>query len=352
MRITHVGYERLDLRMRSGYTIAYESIDSAVNFILRIETSGKHVGTGCAAPDFEVTGERPDEVERVIREVITPFLLGNEAFAYARIIRDLQALPEVGPSALCMVDNALHDLMAKRSALPLYKFLGAYRDSIPTSVTVGILPLDETLEEVRAWVGRGFRILKLKGGTSLGADVERLRRVRELFPGIELRFDGNQGYTEFEAIDFVAQTRPLGITILEQPISIKDEPGLGAVTAGVHIPVMADESLKTLADAFRLAQNERVDMINIKLQKVGGILEGLGINAVARAAELEAMVGCLDECALGIAAGLHFALSRSNVVYADLDGHLDFEGDPFLDKLFTIEGGVMRPGPGHGLGLV
>lgn len=348
MRITKVHYERFDLTMRNGYTIAYESIDSAVNFILHIETTGKAVGIGCAAPDLEVTGENPADAEAFIRDTLLPFLKGEEALAYARLINDVRLLG-AGPSVVCMLDNALHDLIAKVAKLPLYKFLGAYRHEIATSVTVGILPPEETLEEVRHWYSKGFRILKLKGGLNLAGDVERLILVRELFPEIELRFDGNQGYTEREAIEFESRTKAVGVTIFEQPISIKNEKGLGAVTAGVRMRVMADESLKTLADAFRLAQHGRVDMINIKLQKVGGILEGLSINSVARSAQIETMVGCLDECSLGIAAGLHFALSRPNITHADLDGHLDFEVDPYAG-LFVIEGGMMRPREGNGLG--
>ena len=351
MRIVAIDYERHDLRLAEPYTIAYERIDRAVNFVLRIRaTDGgrEYVGIGCAAPDVPVTGESPGDVERAIREVIEPSLRGEEALAYARLARDL---PEgVGPSARCMVDNALHDLVARRAGLPLYRFLGAYRDAIATSVTVGILPVDETLERVREWRRRGFTIVKLKGGASLAGDVERLTLVRELYPELTLRFDGNQGYTEAEAIEFAARARPLGVEILEQPTPVGDEVTLGAVTAGVRLPVMADESLKTLADAFRLAQHGRVDMVNIKLQKVGGILEGLSINSVARAAGLEAMVGCLDECSVGIAAGLHFALSRRNIAYADLDGHLDFVADPYAGRFFTLEGGVLRPGAGAGIG--
>ena len=350
MRITEVSYERLDLKLAVPYTIAYETIAKTTNFILKVETDGMLVGYGCAAPDKVVTGESPDEVERAIKNKIIPFLIGKDPFTYALLLTELKEILDKKSSSLAMIDMALFDLISKKAEVPLYKFLGGFQKNIATSITVGILGLKETLKHAKEYVDQGFTILKIKGGSNLEEDVEKMKKLHELFPQVTWRFDGNQGYSVADSIAFVKATAAMGIQIFEQPTMIEVEEHLGEVTSQVAIPVMADESLKTLTDAFRLAQNERVDMINIKLQKVGGIMVGMHINSVAKSARLETMVGCIDECGLGIAAGLHFALSRPNILYADLDGHLELLNDPYQD-IFNLKKGILYPTEKYGLGV-
>lgn len=351
MTITEVTYRRMEFELSEPYYIAYESIHSTVNFILQIKTNASIIGYGCAVPDAEVTGEIPDQVEHTLQNTIIPFLSGKRPYAYVRILYDLKKLLGDQPSVLAMVDMALHDLVAKKSGLPLFQFLGGFSSSIPTSITVGILPVSETVQRAREFVKQNFTILKIKGGKNLEEDIEKMIKLREEFPEVILRFDGNQGFSLEDSIAFVNATEQVGIEIYEQPVHISSSKILGKVSKQVDIPVMADESLKTLSDAFYLAQNEHIDMVNIKLMKVGGILEGMHINSVAKSAGLEAMVGCIDECALGIAAGLHFALARPNIRYADLDGHLDLIDDPF-QGLFKLEKGILYPSDHPGLGKI
>ena len=352
MMIREIEWIRLDLPLAVPYTIAYETVSQTTNIILKLVTDTGLTGWGCAAPDVPVTGETPEDVTVHVDNVIRGLLVGQSPFHLARTVRDLKQTIPGASSTLAMVDMALHDILARKADLPLYKVLGGYRDAIPTSITIGICPLDETLSQARGFIQKGFYILKLKGGLNLEEDIEKILKLREtLGPEILLGFDANQGYTTEQSVKFIKKTKKAGIEIFEQPTPQKKEDVLGEVTRQVEVPVMADESIKTLKDTFRLARNNRIDMVNIKLMKMGGILEGMHINSVAKAAGMEVMVGCIDECALGISAGLHFALSRPNIEFADLDSHLDLLEDPFTG-LFRLEKGVLYPTEDPGLGKI
>ncbi|MEJ2584493.1 MAG: dipeptide epimerase [Robiginitalea sp.] len=352
MKIAALEYERLDLELTMPYRIAYETVSKSHNLILKVITDQGLTGYGCAAPDREITGESPDDVLRQIRGPIQSLLEGGAAFRHSYYHSELRKSTEVGPSARAMVDIALFDLLARKSGLPLYQLLGGYRSRILTSITIGICSLEETLEQAGRFLKSGFKVLKLKGGLDPEADIEKVFKLRESYGSrFALRFDANQGYSPSQAIYFMEQTRRSGIEILEQPTHTEDPEGLGHVSRKIPEPVMADESIKSLADAFHLTRRGMMDMVNIKLQKVGGIQEAAHINSVAKAGGLEVMIGCLDECALGIAAGLHFALSRPNIQYADLDGHLDLIGDPFTG-LFQLRDGVLIPSETPGLGPI
>jgi L-alanine-DL-glutamate epimerase-like enolase superfamily enzyme len=351
LRVTGFRVWPVEMRLAEPYTIAYESVDRVTNLLVRLETSSGVTGLGCAAPDEQVTGETPEGALGAMEDMVAPAVRGSDPLRPAMLMERLKGILGPQPSVLAAVDMALLDVMGKASGLPVWRLLGGFRDRMVTSVTIGILPLDATVERARDWVGQGFRALKLKGGLDVGDDIARFHAVREAVgPKVELRFDANQGYTVEQALAFVEGTRGAGLELLEQPTPRGQPDQLGRVASGAPVPVMADESLMTLRDAFRLARKDLVDMVNVKLMKVGGIAEALQINAVARAAGYEVMVGCMDEMALGIAAGLHFALARPNVLYADLDGQIGLEGDP-TEGAVIVRNGVLFPFPGPGLGL-
>lgn len=351
MKIVRVDVWSVTMRLAEPYSIAYESVDHATNIFLSIVTDEGLTGSGCAAPDPAVTGETPEGTLAALRDIAEPVLHGTDPLRWMRRIEELKPLLAGKTSALAAVDMALLDILGKRANLPLFEVLGGYRERMPTCVTIGILPVDATVERARAYLAQGFRHLKVKGGRDADEDAERVRKVREAVGAeIQIRFDANQGYTVEQALRFVEETRAVGLELIEQPTPKAELGMLGRVTEAVALPVMADESLMSLRDAFLLASDELADMVNVKLMKVGGIAEAIRVGAVARAAGLEVMVGCMDESALAICAGLHYALARPNVRYADLDGHLDLVGDPAAGAVI-LEAGELRPTGRPGLGF-
>jgi len=340
------------LKLKEPYSIAYESVDSCDGVFIRLQTDKGMTGFGFAAPDLEVTGETAEEVYSSFNSIIEPILKGCDVFQYAWIMESLKDSLPKHPSARAMVDMALFDIIAQKAGVPLYKMLGGYRKEIATSITIGILPLQMTLDQAEEHIKRGFKILKIKGGKFVEEDIEKIIRIRELGGRqIGIRFDANQGYSLEDSIRFMKETEEAEVELLEQPTRRDDLELLKKVTQRASIPVMADESLLSLSDVFQLSKNSSSDLINIKLMKTGGIMEAMHINSVARAAGIKAMVGCMDESALGIAAALHFTLSRPNLEYADLDGHLDVVDDPF-EGMLKIQDGIIYPPEAPGLGWV
>ena len=351
MRISQVEAWPVSMPLAEPYTIAYETVQTTTNVFLRLETNGNVAGLGCAAPDEYVTGETPQSVLRSVVDVVQPSIKGSDPLRPTMLLERLKSQLRTHPSVLAAVDMALFDILGKTGNLPVWKLLGGFRDRLRTSITIGILNEEETVERARACVEQGFKCLKLKGGIDVLSDIERVLKVRDVVGDrIELRFDANQGFSMEETLMFVEQTRRARLELIEQPTPRGKPDLLRRVTSGVPIPVMADESLMTLGDAFRIAHRGLADMVNVKLMKVGGISEALQINSVARSAGLEVMVGCMDEAALGIAAGLHFALARPNVAYADLDGHLGLIDDPTKGAVF-LRNGTLFPSRGPGLGI-
>jgi L-alanine-DL-glutamate epimerase-like enolase superfamily enzyme len=112
---------------------------------------------------------------------------------------------------------------------------------------------------------------------------------------------------------------------------------------------MADESATDLATTVRLLVAGRIEALNIKLMKVGGISPAMALDRVAAAFGVATMVSCMDEAALAIAAGLQFALASPNVRWVDLDGHLDLVDDPTAPSV-ALERGVLCPAAGPGFG--
>ena len=197
---------------------------------------------------------------------------------------------------------------------------------------------------------RGFPAIKVKLGTNRADDVARVTAVHAAVgDDVLLRVDANQGWDPVTAKLILQDLARFDIQYCEEPVARWNNAALRRLREKSAVPLMADESLFDHHDAFRLAGMGACDYFNIELAKSGGIHNALKINAVAEAAGIHCMVGCMAETRLGLSAAAHLISARPNIVFADLETALAHKTDVVVGGI-GFEGACIRlpDAPGHG----
>jgi len=334
------------------YEISSMRIDAVDLFFVRISTDEGIEGIGSASPAEDVTGESPDACRTALSVIQLGWLGGRNPRDLDELTVELEQSHRATPAARAAVDMALHDLIARIEGLPLVDLLGRCHDALPTSVTMGISSVEDTIAEAESHTGSGFRCLKLKTGRSLDEDVARLTKLRESVGSeVLIRVDANQGYTLEEARRLGDLAGDLDLELIEQPLLATMDSELRTLPSSVRRIIAADESLHGEENARDLARDPSAcGIFNIKLMKCGGIRPALAIAEIARTAGIDLMWGCNDESVVSIAAALHAAYACPNTRYLDLDGSFDLARDPAKNG-FVVEDGCLRLLDRPGLGV-
>jgi L-Ala-D/L-Glu epimerase len=329
--------EVLTLRTTHPFIIARGGQSDHRTVWVRPTDGGGNEGWGGAAPS-KYYGETAESVVAALQLYGT--MLPEDPFQLEDAERRWENKLRGNAAARAALSTALHDLIGKRLGVPLFRLWGLDPCLAPKSTfTIGL----DAPEKIRAKVKEAepYPILKVKLGTD--QDLEILQAIRGATDK-EIRVDANCGWTVKRALRMLPVLDEFGVTVLEQPLVPHDLEGLAAVTAQADIPVIADESCLTTVDIPPLVG--KVDGINIKLAKCGGLREALRMIAVARAHGLMVMVGCMIESSIGITAAAHFT---PLVDIVDLDGAALLSNDPFVGA--TIDGGQVSLPAGAGLGV-
>lgn len=352
MKITGMTSWDADMGNTRPYTIAFKSVDQVRNVFVEITLENGITGLGSGNPSEYVTGESYESCVNAIREQNGGFPVGRDIRELHQLTYELSERLPKNPAARAAFDIALYDAYAQWVGLPLVRVLGQKIKSLPTSITIGIKPVDETMQEAREHVKNGFTILKVKLGKDLEEDVERLVKLREEFgKKVVIRIDANQGYTVEQTIDFYHKTLQLDLELIEQPLPARSLEEMRKLPGSIKEKIAADESLLSYGDAIGLmTPSLAAGIFNIKLMKCGGISQALKIADAAAVAGVDLFWGCNDESAISIAAALHTAFACPHTRYIDLDGSFDLAAD-IVTGGFALNGGVMSCLDAPGLGL-
>ncbi|VXC98991.1 dipeptide epimerase [Sphingomonas sp. 8AM] len=299
--------ETATLRLAQPFRISGYVFETAEVLVVTLD-DGKHRGRGEGAGAYYLG----DDIAKMRADIAA----AHDAIVAGPTRAQLRDLMPAG-GARNAVDAALWELEARRSGTPVWRLAGLSKAPRPIVTTFTV---SADTPGAMAGVARGYaqaRSIKVKLTGELALDLARVAAIRAARPDVWLGVDGNQGFGR-DALDaLIAGLLPHRVSLLEQPLARGAECDLDGYRSA--IPIAGDESLLTLADVA--GAKGRFDVVNIKLDKCGGLTEGLLMAHEARRLGLGVMVGTMIGTSLATAPG--FVLGQ----LADL---VDLDGPTFL----------------------
>lgn len=318
-----VRHERWTLR--EPFVIAGHRYDETDLVLVELEAGGFR-GRGESTPT-SYYGETVESVLALAREMVGR-LHGRGPEAWADLHDQLPA-----GAARNAVDCAVWDLRAKQAGTAVWRLAGLPEPRpVATAMTVSLGAPEAMAERARTC---GHEVVKLKlGEGGAAADEARVEAVRAAVPEARLVVDANQAWSVETLEALIPALARLGVGMIEQPLARDADGALAHMQRSV--PICADESCHVAADVARLVG--RYDMVNLKLDKAGGLTEAIRFVAAARAAGLRLMVGCMEGTSLAMAPATLLA-GQAEVV--DLDGPLLIGSD--RPHGLRYSGGLVHP---------
>lgn len=345
MKIT---FQPFTLHKRFALTISRGTVIKNTNFWLKIQQDDWE-GWGEISP-FSISNEKEIQSEDIYLELekIIPQLEKFHPLERQKI-EDCLNENQISSYIKAGIDVALWDWLGKKVKLPLWQIWGLNLEKIqPISVTIGINSPQGAVERLKQWLTViDAKIIKIKLGNPLGieADQEMFLALHQEIPDKILTVDANGGWSLDNSIKMSHFLENYPVKYIEQPLPVGQEDQLRELSKATHLPIFVDESCFNSQDIPFLA--DKVQGINIKLMKAGGLTEVLRMIYLAKANHLQVMFGCYSDSTLSNAAMIHLAPLAD---YLDLDSHLNLTDDPFTGLI--LENGRLLPNHLDGLGLI
>jgi O-succinylbenzoate synthase len=253
------------------------------------------------------------------------------------------------PMAKASLELALLDLELRRRGVSLASWLGGIRDRVPCGVSLGIEDdLEELLRLVEAFLAQGYRRVKLK--IRPGLDVEVVRAVRSAFPKAPLSVDANAAYG-LQALDTLTALDAFGLEYIEQPFGGDDLLAHADLQARLDTPICLDESITSAEVAGTAIRLGACRVINVKLGRVGGLVEAKRLHDVAEKEGIPVWCGGMLETGLGRAANLALASLPNFLLPGDTSGSARYFTRDLTEPFVVDADGTMRVPDAPGIGV-
>jgi muconate cycloisomerase len=294
---------------------------------------------------------------RDVNDQLAPRLRGLDVFDLSRAVAEAHAAFEFGRhsvTAIAAVEMALLDLQGKLLGQPVVNlFGGPVHERIPLSMSLSIAPVEEMVAQARGFVDEGIGTVKVKGAGDVDHTVRVLAALRAEFgEGLGLRIDLNMSCrTAKEALRAIRRLEPFNILSVEQPLPADDLAGMAFLRTACEVPIMADESVWTPADAWRVVQAGAADIVNIYVSEAGGITPAKQIGDLCALAGVSVVVGSMPELSVGASAAAHLAFTLGGLGHPCDVACYRYHASDVATADLKIDDGFLLPPTAPGLGI-
>lgn len=358
MEIKQITTELLDIPIKRPHQFSTEKVSVKSFVLIKIELSNGIIGIGeGTTPGIWWNGESVETMKLVIDQYVSPLLVGQKVSYMERNLERMNRHIRANPFAKATVEMALFDALGKIYQAPVHQLLGGlYQDKVPVrwALASGTEPGD--IEEARTSVeNQVYANFKTKSGEkSPDEDAKRNIRIAEGIKDISsIGIDPNGSWDRMTTMRWMDSFFEAGIDFLEQPLAPNDIEGAAMLVDMKKVPIMADESLATVEDAYRLAKEKAANIFSLKIHKSGGMKNTMKIAGIAQAAGISCFGGTSLESSIGTAAALHVAATLPNLDYgSEFFGPDWLQDDPVKEALVIKDGFIHLPDkPGLGVEL-
>jgi L-Ala-D/L-Glu epimerase / N-acetyl-D-glutamate racemase len=351
MKIESIACIPFTLPLRQEVRFAAGRMTQTEHVLIEVRTDDGLVGRAEAPSRPYLYGESQKSIVAAVTDWFAPMLRGEDPFALERIVARLSSV-EHNLTAKGALDIALHDIIAQAAGVPCYRLLGSWHDEAQAIYVVGSGAVEAMLDECRAMQHRyGITAFKLKVGLDLRKEMRMLSTVRNGLPDATLIVDGNQALPAEDALRLLAHCADEGVAWAEEPCHTHDRAGRRRVAAQSPVPILGDDSCRTLEETAREIDDGAVHMVSIKVARTGfvGARNMLGLCLAKR---IRPMSGSQGDSGIGVLAAVHFCVAHraTQVRPGELCFHLNL-ADDLLAEPVAIQGGRVKARSAPGLGI-
>jgi O-succinylbenzoate synthase len=349
MRLEQIELRIVRLPLVRPFQTSSSRKDHLDHILVRVVAEGVTGWGECASPsDPYYCPETTETCWHVLHDFLVPLVVGREwstiddfASFYARV--------KGNRFARAGLEMACWDLLARSRNEPLHSLLGGERTEILSGVSLGIeSSIEALLDLIARYLDEGYRRIKLK--IAPGWDVDVVRQVRDRFPTIPLQVDANSAYT-LEDLPTLKALDDFGLLLIEQPLADDDIIDHAQLQKSLNTPICLDESIHSVADARKALDLGACRVINIKVSRVGGLLEARRVHDYCYARSVPVWCGGMHEFGIGRATNVAIASLPGFTIPGDVSGSDKYYAEDIVEPPILAQQGSIAVSNKPGLGV-